>query len=248
MSTGRMFVSFPKSGRSWIRYALHRLGVADQIAFHHDGFEYNDGNRPPLDFDYAQRRARFSRGDIIVYMHRDPRDVMVSLYHQITGRFRDFFNYGGSLSDFIRDPYFGAENLQRFRTQWLNLCRDGLALAVSYEECHADFPAALARIVAYYRFEATEPAIREAAAAAAIGNMRNVERGGNFEEPWLRLRNGSPKVRQGRTGGFVESLGDEDITYLNRIFQLPHTVSAAEQSQTTGEASAPASAGNDSPR
>jgi hypothetical protein len=248
MSVGRMFVSFPKSGRSWVRYALHRLGVADQIAFHHDGFEYNDGARPPLDFDYARRRARYSGGDLIVYMHRDPRDVMVSLYHQITGRFADFFHYGGSLSDFIRDPYFGADNLQRFRMQWLDLCGQGLALAVTYEECHADFPATLAKIVGHYRLEVSQAAIRQASAAAAIGNMRDIERGGGFEEPWLRLRNNAPKVRLGRAGGFAESLGEEDIAYLNRIFQLPQTTTATAQSQTAGAASESASGSSHLPK
>lgn len=227
MSASRMFVSFPKSGRSWIRYALHRLGLAEQVAFHHDGFEYNDGARPPLDFDYAKRLARYRGNDIIVYMHRDPRDVIVSLYHQVTGRFADFFGYDGALGDFIRDPYFGAENLQKFRTQWLDLCRQGLALAVSYEECHADFPGTLARIVAHYRFEVSAAAIREASAAAAIENMRNVEREGGFEEPWLRLRNGAPKVRQGRIGGYADCLSAEDIAYLNRVFGLDDGIHAS---------------------
>lgn len=220
MSAGRMFVSFPKSGRSWLRYALHRLGVADQILFHHDGFEYNDGARPPLDFDYEKRLARYRGDSITVYMHRDPRDVIVSLYHQVTGRFADFFHYEASLSDFIRDPYFGAENLQLFRMQWLDLCNRGLALAVSYEECHADFPGTLAKVVEHYGFEAAEREIEEASAAATIENMRHIERDGGFEAPWLRLRNGAPKVRRGRVGGFADCLAAEDIAYLNRVFRL----------------------------
>jgi Sulfotransferase domain len=220
MSAKRMFVSFPKSGRSWVRYALHRLGFADQILFHHDGFEYNDGARPPLDLDYARRLARYSDGNCIVYMHRDPRDVIVSLYHQVTGRFADFFHYDAALSDFIRDPYFGAENLQAFRMQWLDLCARGIALAVSYEECHVDFPGTLMKVLAHYGFEARREAILEASAAAAIDNMRDVERDGGFEEPWLRLRNGAPKVRRGTVGGYVDSLTDQDIAYLNRVFRL----------------------------
>lgn len=220
MSAARLFVSFPKSGRSWLRYALHRLGFGDRIHFHHDGFEYNDGAKPPLDLDYQRRLARYSGAGIIVYMHRDPRDVIVSLYHQVTGRFADFFHYDAPLSDFIRDPYFGAENLQIFRTQWLDLCRRGVALAVSYEDCHADFPATLGKIVRHYSFEASEAAIRNASAAATLENMRSVERDGGFEEPWLRLRNGAPKVRRGRMGGFVDSLAEEDIAYLNRVFRL----------------------------
>jgi hypothetical protein len=54
------------------------------VRFHHDGFEYNDGARPPLDFDFAARLRRSAHVDRIVYLHRDPRDVMVSLFFQVT--------------------------------------------------------------------------------------------------------------------------------------------------------------------
>lgn len=228
----RMFVSFPKSGRSWLRYALHLLGVADKIAFHHDGFEYNDGAKPPLDFDYARRLERYNGDAIVVYMHRDPRDVIVSLYHQITERFSDFFDYKESLSEFIRDPYFGAENLQRFRTQWMDLCKLGRALAVTYEQCHADFPGTLAKIVEYYRFYIREAEILAASAAASFENMKKVERSETFDAPWLRLRNGAPKVRQGKIGSFAESLKSEDIAYLNQVFHL-------EKNDARAPASAP---------
>ncbi|MGH8290345.1 MAG: hypothetical protein ACREV7_15195 [Steroidobacteraceae bacterium] len=114
-------------------------------------------------------------------------------------QFADFFHYDASLSDFIRDPYFGAENLRIFREQWLDLCNRGRALAVSYEEGHADFPGTLAKVVEHYGFEPSEREIREASAAATIENMR---RDDGFGAPWLRLRNGAPKVRRGRVGGF----------------------------------------------
>jgi hypothetical protein len=187
----RQFISFPKSGRTWLRYALTQLGVADKICFHHDGFEYNDGTNPPLDFDYSKRLARYNYSNRIVYLHRDPRDVMVSLFYQITGRFAEFFNFHGTISEFMRDPYFGAENLQRCRCQWAALCEDGRALAISYEACHADFP-----------------------------RMKAVEQSGEFGECWLQLRNAEPKVRRGRIGSFIDDLAPADIAYLDTIFFL----------------------------
>jgi hypothetical protein len=187
----RQFISFPKSGRTWLRYALTQLGVADKICFHHDGFEYNDGTKPPLDFDYSKRLARYNYSNRIVYLHRDPRDVMVSLFYQITGRFAEFFNFHGTISEFMRDPYFGAENLQRCRCQWAALCEDGRALAISYEACHADFP-----------------------------RMKAVEQSGEFGECWLQLRNAEPKVRRGRIGSFIDDLAPADIAYLDTIFFL----------------------------
>ena len=76
--------------------------------FHHDGFEFNDGAKPPHDFNQANRLSTYAKIDRLVYLERDPRDVMVSLYFQVTKRFKDFFRYEEDISTFIRDDYFGA--------------------------------------------------------------------------------------------------------------------------------------------
>lgn len=222
----REFISFPKSGRSWLRFALHRLGVADRIAFHHDGFEYNNGIKPPLDFDFAARRARYGDGRPIVYLSREPRDVMVSLYHQVTGRFADFFEYAGSISEFIRDPYFGAANLAAFQAQWSTLCAEGVALPITYEACHADFRAVLGRVLAHYGLVLPPSALDEVVKTASFAEMRQLETSGSFSEPWLRPRNGAPKVRKGEVGGYAAALSAEDLTYLDEVFG--HVEASAE--------------------
>src|ERR1700704_240791 len=117
----RHFVSYPKSGRSWIRYILAQLDLDRHIQFHHDQFEFNDGTRPQHDFDLARRLRDYAPVEKLVYLQRDPRDVMVSLYFQVTGRFRDLFGYEGNLSEFIWDDYFGAQILRQFRGMWLEI-------------------------------------------------------------------------------------------------------------------------------
>lgn len=214
----RQFISYPKSGRSWLRYALTRLGIANSILFHHDGCEFNDGAKPPHDFEYVKRLERFDRSTRVVYLHRDPRDTLVSLFHQVTGRFSDRFNYKGTISEFIRDPYFGAANLQRFRCQWSALCADGRALPISYEACHADFKAILGTVVSYYGFEIEENALIAAAIAADFDHMKAIEKMGSVGRPWLQLRNGSPKVRRGKVGGYIDELPTDDIDYLDDLF------------------------------
>lgn len=218
--TTRHLISYPKSGRTWLRYVLHRLELDDGIRFHHDGFEFNDGSRPPHDFDPAPRR-RLLRGDVrVVYLRRDPRDVMVSLFHQITGRFDDFFGYKGTLSDFLRDPYFGAAVLARFRELWQTLAHDPAVLVVDYEDCHRELADVMRTIIDHYGFTVAPDRLIEACDAAGIGRMRAVEASGNFPHPWLNLRNGAPKVRRGRTGSYAEELSAEDIAYLNAVFDL----------------------------
>lgn len=214
----RHFISYPKSGRTWIRYILVQLGCEPSISFHHDQFEFNDGARPAHDFGFAGRLERYRQVDRLVYLERDPRDVMVSLYFQVTGRFQDFFGYQGNLSEFIRDDYFGAHNLHRFRSMWAELCARLGFHRISYEACHADMESTVAGLVAYYGFEVEPARIREAVANAAFGRMQQLEQSAEFPQPWLRPRQGALKVRRGKVGGFRDTLAAEDISYLDHVF------------------------------
>lgn len=218
------FISYPKSGRSWVRFALTALGHGQDIAFHHDGFEFNDGSLPAHNFDAAMRTLQYGPPCRVVYLTRDPRDIIVSLYHQVTGRFRDFFDYQGTISDFIRDDYFGATNLRRFQDMWDELSDSGLALKIAYEDCHRDFHAVLAAVCTHYGFEHSEQEIASAVEFARFDNMRRIEQSGAFHEPWLRPRNGSPKVRKGQVGGYRAELPQRDIAWLDSVFGDPRKV------------------------
>ncbi|MGF1650918.1 MAG: sulfotransferase domain-containing protein [Hyphomicrobiaceae bacterium] len=217
----RHLISYPKSGRTWLRYAFTHLGIDDHIVFHHDGFEFNDAALPRLDFAPEPRVERY-RGARVVYLARDPRDIMVSLFHQVTGRFADIFCYQGTVSEFLRHDYFGAHNLARFQTLWRELTERGVAIEVKYEDCHADFASSLRRIVDHYGLSVTDERYRAAVEAARFDRMQEVEREGAFSEPWLRPRNGSLKVREGKVGGYKDALSTADIAYLDAVFGANH--------------------------
>ena len=214
----RHFVSYPKSGRTWVRFMLFQLGKEKDVQFHHDQFEFNDSARPSHNFDLAERIDRYSRVDRLIYLERDPRDVMVSLYHQVTGRFRDFFAYRGSLSDFIRDEYFGAENLLRFQQMWAIIARENNFMKISYEDLHRNSEAALRKTVDYYSFDTNGDKIAVAARQAAFDSMQAIEQSNAFTEPWLQTRNGFFKVRIGKTGNYVAELSADDVQFLNAVF------------------------------
>ncbi|WP_156874957.1 sulfotransferase domain-containing protein [Sulfitobacter alexandrii] len=203
-----------------MRYALTAVGKADSIAFHHDGFEFNSSAMAPHDFSLDARVERYRQAGPIVYLERDPRDVMVSLYHQVTGRYGHAFDFDGSISDFIRHPWFGAEPLHRFRQIWATLCARDIALKVTYEEAHRDFGGVLSRLTSHLDIALTPEELARAEEAACFDNMRKVEQSGTFPKNWLRPKNGSAKVRRGIVGGFADSLPDRDIAYLDQIFEL----------------------------
>ena len=216
----RRFISYPKSGRSRIRYGLHVIGLAESVDFNHDGFEFNDGAKPPHDFSVEKRVKRIKPDDRVVFLKRDPRDLIVSLFHQVTGRFNDFFQYTGSISDFIRDPYFGAEVMKSFFDMWDQVCAQRPVLVMTYEDCMKDPASAFEKIGAHYGFDASAEQWRLAAEKSSFDKMKEVEDSGEFEQPWLRKRQGHSKVRRGKVGGYADSLSPEDVAYLNEIFAL----------------------------
>jgi len=213
-------ISYPKSGRTWLRYMLLQLIHEDDIKYHHDGFEFNDGALPAHNFDLDARLKKYSQGQKLVYLDRDPRDVMVSLFHQVTGRFSDFFNYGGTLSDFLRDDYFGALNLKKFREMWFTVLVNRPFLHISYEQLHRNPVLVLDRVVKYLELDVSLTNIVTAVSAGDIKKMKSLELSADFSEPWLRPRNGHTKVRKGEVGGFRSELCEQDIDYLNSIFAM----------------------------
>lgn len=216
-------ISYPKSGRTWLRYMLTVVGHANAIQFHHDGFEFNDGARPSHDLSLDNCLKRHATDARIVYLDREPRDVMVSLYHQVTGRFRDFFGYQGDVSAFIRDDYFGAHVLAQFRKMWAVVLAQRPYLHVRYEELHEDTAASLTRVLDYLELPGDQAKIAEAVERGQIEQMRRIELSGTFSEPWLRPRNGHTKVRRGEVGAYRDELSSTDIAYLNAAFDITET-------------------------
>lgn len=209
----RLVVSFPKSGRTWLRYGLHLAGHPN-VPFTHDGCEYNDSGKPPLSFDPTRRIAAYGTYDRIVYIERDPRDTIVSLFHQITGRFSDIFGYTGDISSFIRDPYFGIQNLIRFQAMWHGLSATLPVMIASYEEMSNDYTAVFKRITTYLDLPVSDDVLARIGGCTSFSAMRDVEQARRFDRPWLQPRMGAPKVRRGKVGGYLDELSPADVAYV----------------------------------
>lgn len=213
--TRKRVISFPKSGRSWLRYALELTEQAQDIIFSHDEFEYNDGAKPPLNFDINRRYQNYNIGsDKILYIERDARDTIVSLYNQITGRFADFFNYQGDISTFIRDPYFGVDNLLKFQKLWRRLATENNLPIIRYEDMHSDYQAVLVKVCDFFDINVSLHDVERISEMASFDNMKQVELSGQSQRPWLSPRNSHCKVRKGKVGGYSLELSDEDIAYI----------------------------------
>jgi len=231
-------VSFPKSGRTWLRmligralcerYGLPESQVLDTFEltgaagilptiFSHDGTSNTQGRH----FRRLDRSKRAYRGKRVLLLCRDPRDTVISCFYEATKRKKV---YSGTLSEFLRDPHYGIEKIVTFYELW-DAARSvpEELLIVSYEGLHADPGKVLRETLAFMgATDLPERSITDAIEYGRFDNMRRMEQSGGLGEG-SRLRPGdagdasSYKTRQGKVGGFAETFSAEDLAFANRV-------------------------------
>jgi hypothetical protein len=204
-------VSWPKSGRTWLRFMLDRLGIHLEYSHQRES--------APLPGGWERKR--------ILLLHRDPRDTTVSHWFAATRRGG---GYRGPLSDFLRDPEGGLERAMRFNLFWkerLDRGRAGNGLTLSYEGLHADTAGELARATAFVRGETVpEEALRRAVAAGRFEHMHALEASGRGARLYGDvLAPGDPsdpdsfKTREGRVGGWRRHFGAADAAFADALLE-----------------------------
>lgn len=231
---GAYIVSYPKSGRTWLRLMfghlvcsrfemnqslmLHtrrltrRAGMI-QTTFTHDGSSIRHSNR----WDQLSGSKEEYRDAKVVVQIRDPRDTMVSSYFYATKR-RSVFQ--GPIADFLRSDKFGAKKVIKFYADWYwnrQVPKD--FLLVRYEEMHTEASSVLRSVIQFLEIPSVaDSMIREAVEFAQFENMRKMEATGQFQKHTLRpgdLNNTDTyKTRRGKVGGFKEHLSPEDCDFV----------------------------------
>lgn len=238
-------VSYPKSGRTWLRlllgrvlvtqYGLEEAAAADpdlmlrvyklserndeipSVYFSHDDKPHA---KPTAEIE-RDKRAFYEGGTVFLY--RDPRDVAVSQYFSLTKRSEE--GYKGSISDFVRDWDFGPRN----HIEYLNVWAEQRGFMervrfVSYEELQADTESVVESLLDFIGVESTSPGIvRSAVEFSSFDNMRKMESGGVFSSGMLTPKDqqdkATYKTRRGVVGGYVDYLNAEDLAYLEQLIR-----------------------------
>ncbi len=239
-------ISYPKSGRTWLRvlvgkalclqYGLDRRYLLDTLdltgaagvlrtELHHDHSELRDD----LDYEALPEDKHAYRGRKVIFLARDPRDVLVSSYFEATRRAFLFdgkpIAFRGSVADFVRSPVLGARKVAAFYDIWArNRAVPSDFLLVRYERLRTAPADVLRQVLRFIGAEADHEHVAEAVAYGGFGHMRGLERANAFEDPRLQpgdLRDPqSYKVRRGLVGGYVDYLSRKDIAYIDRELAL----------------------------
>ena len=216
---GMILASFPKSGRTWLRVMLNQLGI--EIPITHDG----SAHVLAIPYQKLIKNKRKYKNVKLIFLVRDPRDVVVSGFFQASKRTKV---YERSIAEFIRDPRHGIQKILTFYNIWdRNKHKAAGFHLLRYEDLKKNTFVELKRAVEFLDVDGIDDkAIEGAVEFGSFENMQKREKEGYFKEKYGRgLTPGdkndteSFKVRKGKVGGYTEYLSDEDVEYCNEMIR-----------------------------
>jgi hypothetical protein len=227
-------VSYPKSGRTWLRYLLScyiaecaERGVEPDLTttfrvlpnFDRDpvrGIDAfaDEADLPLILVSHLPYRERLFLDRPVLFLARDPRDVIVSAYFHATRHKKTF---SGDIAAFLDEPRYGLPALTRYLNGWA----DGLAgrphQLISYEKMLADPVPTVAAILAFLGVEPQPDILARAVAAARFDRMRDKERNGGIPgHDYDRNDDQSLRMRNGKAGSFGQWLSSDQADLVLR--------------------------------
>ncbi len=197
-------VSYPRSGRTWLRMMLHDLSLDPD--FTHAGAKQKLGRGPGSICsnvsDYFGKR--------VLFLLRDPRDTVVSHFHHCV---RQKY-WHGDMPGFVRDATTGFERLLVFNLGWLEANAHFKAFtAVRYEDLKQDTEIQLARVVRFLGCGPSSPEqVSKAVGEQAFDHMKHREQSGELHLRFGNRFTASSEqdnqriVRRGVIGGHIDEL------------------------------------------
>lgn len=230
------FVSFPKSGRTWVRvfYCAYLSKLTDRefslnapqlpgipkVVFTHDRWEHRV---LPGWWNYVRGRhlvpPSARREKKIVLLVRDPRDVALSLYFHLTKRSHSFKWEPQPISDMLRDGRFGINPMVELMNEWLMEWHGSPRFKLMrYADCRQNPGREFREFLTFVGMtEIDETAFEHALHFSSFENMQAMEASGTFDATVLTPGNredlNSFKVRSGKVGGFREAFGATDLEF-----------------------------------
>lgn len=215
-------VSFPKSGNTLVRFVLTGIhfwvhhGQTVEPDFFNAHAVVPDSHLRNL--VHPQTRAAFPRFikshraftpnyPRVIYVVRDPRDVMVSRYHFENRRGRVI----DSLSDLVRDPLLGVDRWVSDVCSWTrsHLPAQGRLLLLRFEDVLSEPITEIERIARFISVDIDPDGSGWVAQMVARDRVKDLERrrGRPRQVP-------TPFVRSGRSGTWEQEMSQETSAYV----------------------------------
>lgn len=234
-----LLISFPKCGRTWLRLLIGKaiqlhlnLQENKKILLLGPNFSRLHDNIPKI-MVFHEDRPHFKKADElnvskkkykdrkIIYLIRDPRDVLISNYFQKKKRRK---NFKGDLKEFINWEIGSIDSILKYYQIWAenqDVIND--LLLVKYEDLHKDAEAELERVLNFLGLKnISSEHISQAVEYAKFENMRKMEKKKKFDTKKKILKPGdkkdenSFKTRKGKIGDYKNHLSEQQQEEIDR--------------------------------
>ena len=237
------FLSFPKSGRTWVRVFLNnyyfnlspfllldwKYSKANKnipyILFSHSGYREIDELKSIRHFYKINQRNK------IIFMLRDPRDIFISYYFQLTKRkdpvkINSNINWSSiSISELLRHRSYGINKIISFFNNWSKVLKNNKNVYIfSYENLTLNTENIFRDLLFFLgEINVNNKAFYYSLKSSSFSEMQKRERNGVHSIMELSPENkndkDSYKTRKGKIGGFRNYMTDMDIAYCNSKMQ-----------------------------
>lgn len=223
-------VGYPKSGNTWLQFQLACL-VAESIndvdyntihgfvpdTHHVDNTNLKKLARPRIMKNHGLYTEKFNK---VIYIVRDPRDVVVSYYyhHLKLKTFGRDYTLDAYVAEFIKGNGFGSwgEHVEGWLSHRLE--KPGF-LVVRYEDLKKDNEKSLNSIIRFIGEEAGKYNIQGIIDHCSFSSMKSYEKDQVMSQAkFSKTRQDMQFVRSGKSGGWRDELSEESVDLIVTSF------------------------------
>jgi len=226
-----LLISPTNCGRTWLRIMLGRMMQAtyhiEKVNLHYL-YSFSELN-PTLPRIKAihEKYGQFGQyqNQKIIFLVRDPRDALVSRYHQHKSEYSDY----ATPDDFILNAPDLAKYVEDYNSWQQHRHMTAGFTTIRYEDLKANPTIELRKVAQFLSLSFTDEVIAEAIQYASFDNMRAMELNGSetvragvlmtVDRKATVPEENRLKVRKGRVGGYQQELSAQAIDHLNSYIQ-----------------------------
>ncbi len=229
-------VSYPKSGRTWLRFMVNdylrrcfgidvpqvfaverKLRLRHRIVWTHMGGNFRRPYFGVMNFD-----TLMLKNVPYIFFKRNFYAILNSAYHHRVYRRRVM---DVTPSEFIRHPHCGIVHIVSYYNMWLHL-RGRLTTfkSFAYEDLKQDPAGTLRRVIEAFGLPPREEWIEAAVREGSVENMKKLavspDYAGTVLAPTDLNDERSAKVRSGRRASYTDLFSREDLEYIGRVIDM----------------------------
>jgi hypothetical protein len=227
-------VSYPKCGRTWLHLLLAKyfsLKYNEKLEKSLNHMSRSNKKIPRMvlthDGKYLTKINRSKKIFVnkkVIFIVRDPRDVVVSHFHHNYTRDRI---YKKTLSQFIRDPIFGIKKVVEYMNWWYekrNVPFD--FLLVRYEDFHKNTTGQVKQLLTFMGEKNIDGEfVEKAIDYCSIENLKELEKLGEINFKGFNYKKkhtdkNSLKARKGQVKGYIKDLSGSDLNFVNSCMKI----------------------------